>query len=103
METALLEDRTPLIANGFEVIPAGSAKFKTTDKAAMYFEIYEPALMEAEVPKIALGLQVRVFDAKGALKSDSGGFRIPSSREGWESSDFVCGTDSGGDVSSRGR
>ena len=64
---------TPLIANGFQVIPAGSAKFKKTDKAAMYFEIYEPALMEAEVPKLELAIQVRVFDAKGALKSESGG------------------------------
>jgi VWFA-related protein len=77
LETALLEDRTPLIAEGFHVIPAGSAKFKKTDKAAMYFEIYEPALMDAEPPKgLAVGLQIRVFDAKAAMKSDSGAFRI---------------------------
>jgi VWFA-related protein len=78
LEAALLEDRTPLIAEGYHVIPAGSSKFKKTDKAAMYFEIYEPALMDAEPPKgLAVGLQIRVFDAKAAVKSDSGGFRIP--------------------------
>jgi len=78
LETALLEDRTPLIAQGFLVIPAGSSKFKKTDRAAMYFELYEPALVDAEPPKdLAVGLQIRVFDAKGAVKSDSGGFRIP--------------------------
>ena len=83
LETALLEDRTPLIAQGFHVIPAGSAKFKKTDHAAMYFEIYEPGLMEAEPPKgLAVGLQIRVFDAKGAMKSDSKGFRIPVPEKG---------------------
>jgi VWFA-related protein len=83
LETALLEDRTPLIAEGFHVIPAGSAKFKKTDKAAMYFEIYEPGLVDAQPPKdLAVGLQIRVFDAKGAAKSDSGGFRIPVPEKG---------------------
>lgn len=83
LEAALLEDRTPLIAEGFHVIPAGSSKFKKTDKAAIYFEIYEPALVEAEPPKgLAVGLQIRVFDAKGAAKSDSGGFRIPVPEKG---------------------
>jgi len=83
LEAALLEDRTPLIAEGFHVIPAGSSKFKKTDKAAMYFEIYEPALMDAEPPKgLAVGLQIRVFDAKAATKSDSGGFRIPVPEKG---------------------
>jgi hypothetical protein len=77
IEAALLEDRTPLIAQGFQIIPSGTAKFKKTDKAAMYFEVYEPALLEAELPKnLAVALQVRVFDAKGAMKFDSGGFRI---------------------------
>jgi VWFA-related protein len=78
LETALLEDRTPLIAQGYQVTPAGSAKFKKTDKAAMYFEIYEPALLGDEVPKdLAIGIQIRVLDAKGVVRSDSGGFRIP--------------------------
>jgi VWFA-related protein len=83
LEAALLEDRTPLIAEGFQVTPAGSATFKKTDHAAMYFEIYEPALVPDEVPKdLAIGLQMRVFDEKGAQKSDSGGFRIPMPQKG---------------------
>ncbi len=83
LETALLEDRTPLIAQGYQVTPAGSAKFKKTDKAAMYFEIYEPALLAEEIPKeAAVGLQIRVLDDKGATKSDSGGFRIPLPEKG---------------------
>ncbi|MGA3190567.1 MAG: hypothetical protein ABSF22_25970, partial [Bryobacteraceae bacterium] len=83
LETALLEDRTPLVAQGFQVVPTGSAKFNKTDNAAMYFEIYEPALLNAELPKgLAVGLQIRVTDAKGATKSDSGGFRIPVPEKG---------------------
>jgi VWFA-related protein len=83
LETALLEDRTPLIAQGFQVTPAGSAKFKKTDHAAMYFEVYEPALLAEQPPKeTAVGLQIRVFDDKGAVKSDSGGFRIPIPEKG---------------------
>ncbi len=72
------DEVTPLIATGFQVIPAGSAKFRVTDKAAMYFEIYEPALLAAEVPKLNLALQIRVFDAKGALKFDKEKGRLRS-------------------------
>jgi hypothetical protein len=83
LETALLEDRTPLIAQGYQVTPAGSAKFKKTDHAAMYFEVYEPALLAETPPKeTAVGLQIRVLDDKGAVKSDSGGFRIPLPEKG---------------------
>jgi hypothetical protein len=83
LETALLEDRTPLIAQGFQVTPAGSAKFKKTDHAAMYFEVYEPALVAEQPPKeTAVGLQIRVLDDKGAVKSDSGAFRIPLPEKG---------------------
>jgi len=83
LETALLEDRTPLIAQGYQVTPTGSAKFKKTDHAAMYFEIYEPGLLaEQPAKETAVGAQIRVFDAKGAMKSDSGGFRIPVPEKG---------------------
>ncbi len=83
VETALLEDRTPLVAQGFQVTPAGSTKFKPTDKAAIYFEIYEPGMAEAELPKgLAIAIQIRVFDAKGVVKSDSGAFRLPLPEKG---------------------
>lgn len=83
LETTLLEDRTPLIAQGYQVTPAGSAKFKKTDKAAMYFEVYEPAMLAEQPPKdTAVALQIRVLDDKGAVKSDSGAFRIPLPEKG---------------------
>jgi VWFA-related protein len=83
LETALLEDRTPLIAQGFLVTPAGSQVLKKTDKAAVYFEIYEPALLDEELPKnLAVAIQLRVLDGKGAVKFDSGGFRLPMPEKG---------------------
>ena len=83
LETALLEDRTPLIAQGYQVTPAGSTSFKKTDHAAMYLEVYEPALLAEQPPKeTAVGLQIRVYDDKGVVKSDSGGFRIPIPEKG---------------------
>jgi hypothetical protein len=83
LETALLEDRTPLIAQGYQVTPSGSAKFKKTDHVAMYLEVYEPGLLAETPPKdLAVGLQIRVYDDKGAVKSDSGGFRIPVPEKG---------------------
>lgn len=78
LEAALMEDRTPLIAQGYQVIPSGSPVFKKTDRFAFYSEIYEPKLVGTEVPKdLMIGIQMRIYDAKGAVKFDSGGFRIP--------------------------
>jgi VWFA-related protein len=77
LEAALIEDRTPLVAQGFQVVPSGTSKFKKTDRGAFYFEVYEPLLLEAELPKnLAVALQVKVFDAKAAMKFDTGLFRI---------------------------
>jgi hypothetical protein len=59
------------------VTPAGSAKFGKTDSAAIYFEIYEPGLLEAEPEKgLQVAIQVRAFDSKGAARFDSGSLRV---------------------------
>jgi len=79
LDALLIEDRTPLVTQGVQMIPAGSNQFKTSDKPAIYLEVYEPLLAAAEPPKeLAVGLQLRVLDAKtGEQKSDSGLYRIP--------------------------
>jgi len=78
MDTALIEDRTPLVSDGFQIIPSGSNKFKASDKAVMYLEVYEPLLVAPETAKtVAVALQVRVLDGKtGEKKTDTGPFRI---------------------------
>lgn len=79
LDAALIEDRTPLITQGVQMTPSGSTRFKTTDKPAIYLEVYEPLLATAEPPKnLAIALDLKVLDNKtGEQKVDTGLFRIP--------------------------
>jgi VWFA-related protein len=74
VDALLLDDQAPLIANGKRVIPYGSNRFKKTDPAGFYFEIYEPLLAAAEPDKRPeVGIQIRVLDRNTTQpKTDSG-------------------------------
>jgi hypothetical protein len=73
-DALLLDDQTPLIANGKRIVPSGSSRFKKADPAGFYFEIYEPLLATAgpeNRPEVAV--QIRTLDRQtGQLKTDSG-------------------------------
>ncbi len=72
LDATLLEDRTPLVTQGLQLIPSGSNQFKKTDRAALYVEIYAPALAGPNPPKV--GVKMTVVDRKtGEKKIDSGG------------------------------
>ena len=60
LDAALLEDRTPLVAQGMEIVPAGDGNFKKSDTAVFYAEVYDPRLASADPPK--LGVQMLVID-----------------------------------------
>jgi len=71
LDAALMEDRAPLVARGMEIVPAATYRFKKTDMAAVYAEVYEPLLAGASPPQV--GVQLKVFDRKtGQSKFDSG-------------------------------
>jgi VWFA-related protein len=73
MNAALLEDRTPLVTQGLQLIPSGSDQFKKSDRAGFYVEIYDPLLASATPPK-QVGIQMIVIDRKtGEKKVDTGG------------------------------
>jgi VWFA-related protein len=77
VEAALLEDRTPLVFEGLQMVPASQTAFKNTEKVGVYFEIYEPRLLTMDPAKpVAVALQVRVLTAKDEVKSDTGMFRL---------------------------
>jgi hypothetical protein len=78
MDAALIEDRTPLITQGVQIIPSGSNRFSKADHPVMYFEIYEPLLVNADANKLpAVAIQVRILDRKtGQQKEDSGLMRL---------------------------
>ena len=58
LDSALLEDRTPLVVKGMQITPSGTNRFKRDQNVVMYSEIYEPLLATAEATKVGLGYRV---------------------------------------------
>ena len=77
LDAALLADRTPLVAQGMQITPSGASRFRKTDIAVLYFEVYEPLLSSPKAPDI--GVQLRIVDRKsGEQKQDSGVMNMAS-------------------------
>jgi hypothetical protein len=80
LDAALIEDRTPLITHGVQVIPSGTNGFKKGETPVVYLEVYEPLEAQETPPKdLALALEILILDpkAKNAPVADTGLFRIP--------------------------
>jgi VWFA-related protein len=58
MDSELLEDRTPLVVKGMQMIPSGSNRFKKGDNVIAYTEVYEPLLTSANPPQVGFGYHV---------------------------------------------
>ncbi len=58
LEADLLSDRTPLVVQNMEVIPAGSYRFKRTDSVALYAQLYDPQLADPTPPTIDLDYNI---------------------------------------------
>ncbi len=72
--------RTPLVAEGTQVVPSGSAQFRKSEPGYFYFEVYDPnpGLVKA---------RVRVLDGgTGQSKWDSGMTELPAAPGGAKSS-----------------
>jgi len=80
LDSALLDGRAPLVAQGMQITPAGNNRFKKMDTAVCYVEVYEPMLRAAgPVPPSPAGVtvQVRLIDAKtGEPRTDSGAMDV---------------------------
>ena len=78
VDALLIDDQTPLIANGKRIVPSGSNRFKQTDPAGFYFEIYEPLLAAAEPEnRPEVGVQIRTLDRKTLQpKTDTGVIKL---------------------------
>lgn len=62
MEAALLEERTPLVSQGMEIVPSSSNHFARSEKVALYVEVYEPLLLSNDSPRV--GIIMNVIDRK---------------------------------------
>ena len=58
VEAELLADRTPLVAHGMEIVPSGSNHFKKSDNVALYAQVYDPDLADANPAKLQVVYQV---------------------------------------------
>jgi VWFA-related protein len=58
LDSVLLEDRTPLVVKGLQIVPSGSNHFKHTDNVIVYSEIYEPLMTSADPPAVAMGYTI---------------------------------------------
>ena len=74
----LLAGRTPLIAEGMRIVASSSYRFKTTDPAVVYAEVYEPLQTNPEQKgKFGVGAAIRILDRKtGQEKLDTGIVRV---------------------------
>jgi len=69
LDSELLGDRKPLLVQGIQVVPSDSNRFKKTDNAAVYVEIYAPLLAGPNPPQV--GIELTVVDRKtGEKKAD---------------------------------
>lgn len=62
LDADLLADRTPMIVHGIQFVPAGSYRFKKSDKVGLYFQAYDPRVSESNPPKVAASFSIK--DAK---------------------------------------
>jgi VWFA-related protein len=76
LDSALLEDRTPLIVKGMQIIPSGSNRFRKSDNLCLYTEVYEPLLTSEKPPLVALGYHLintgtsKEIYSTGAIRAD---------------------------------
>lgn len=62
MGQALLEERTPLVFGGQEILPSPDNHFQRSDLVACYVEVYDPALLQSFPPHV--GVLFSIFDRK---------------------------------------
>jgi len=58
LDSILLEDRTPLVVKGMQVVPSATNRFKRSDNVILYTEIYDPLLATDKPPKVGFGYHV---------------------------------------------
>ena len=82
VDSSLLSDVTPLVAQGMRIIPTASNHFKKTENSLFYVEIYDPHLAEGKTD-FAIVVQLVLKDRKsGEKKADSGLMRLDISKLG---------------------
>ena len=61
VDSILLEDRTPLVVQGMQLVPSATNRFKRSDNVIVYTEIYEPSLAVPD-SNTRVGFAYRVYE-----------------------------------------
>jgi len=80
LDAALLQDRTPLVTQGLQIVPSGNDHFKKSDVGLFYAEIYDPLLTTATPPKVIV--QMVVMDRKTRQKKFETGGPVADAKPG---------------------
>jgi VWFA-related protein len=80
LDSQLLEDRTPLVVQGFQMSPSASNHFKKTDTVGIYAEVYEPLLKDPKPPDVTY--QLTVVELKSGQEKIHTGQKIPNGKPG---------------------
>jgi len=62
LDSALLEERTPLVVKGMELPPSPNNRFRRDEKVGLYVEVYEPLMLGANLPRV--GIAFDIYDRK---------------------------------------
>jgi VWFA-related protein len=58
LDSVLLEDHSPLVVKGMQVLPSANNRFKRTDNVILYTEIYEPGLTSVTPPRVGFAYHI---------------------------------------------
>ncbi|HXZ12056.1 MAG TPA: VWA domain-containing protein [Candidatus Sulfotelmatobacter sp.] len=58
LDAELLADRMPLVVHSVQFIPSASNHFKKTDKVALYAQMYDPRMSDANPPALRVSYQI---------------------------------------------
>jgi len=62
MDATLLEEHTPLIFKGLELVPSTNSRFAKNSQPVVYVEVYDPALKSEPIPHV--GVLFNIIDRK---------------------------------------
>jgi hypothetical protein len=57
-DSVLLEDRTPLVVKGMQIVPVAVNRFKRSDKIILYSEVYNSLLTGDKPPRLFIGYNI---------------------------------------------
>ena len=91
VDTSLIEDRTPLVAQGMQMTPSGSNQFRKTERGYFYFEVYDPAAGIGRRGGAGAGPQDRSAGSRlGGAETSSPSQQAGNPSRGYAQSGAVC-------------